>query len=145
MKRATRLEHRFVQSAPRELETGILYVSLEYCSVLHLCACGCGRKVVTPLSPKDWRMTFDGRTVSLHPSIGSWSLPCRSHYFIREGRVRWAGDWTDEQIKQGRQLDRARKRPEEVQIARPITMQDAAAPAPAWHQRARNWFSGFFK
>jgi hypothetical protein len=34
---------------------------------------------------------FDGRSVSLTPSIGSWSLPCHSHYFLTRGKVRWAG------------------------------------------------------
>jgi len=63
--RVEKFEHQFVKSAPRELEEGILYVSLEYCTMLHSCACGCGRKVVTPLSPKDWSMTFDGHSVSV--------------------------------------------------------------------------------
>ena len=48
---AARFQHEFVTSAPRELSPGVLYVSLEYCTMLHLCACGCGRKVVTPISP----------------------------------------------------------------------------------------------
>jgi len=110
MRRLSVLEHRFVKSVPRDLESGILYVSVEYSTALHLCACGCGRKVVTPLSPNDWSMTFDGRLVSLNPSIGNWSLPCRSHYFIRRGRIQWAGNWTDKQIKQGRDYDLMRKR-----------------------------------
>lgn len=105
-----KFDHQFVKSAPRELEEGILYVSLEYCTMLHSCACGCGRKVVTPLSPNDWSMTFDGRNISVDPSIGSWSLPCRSHYFIKRGIVQWAGDWNDEQIKKGRAANLVRKR-----------------------------------
>ncbi|WP_417924835.1 DUF6527 family protein [Collimonas pratensis] len=27
----------------------------------------------------DWSLTYDGKTVSLDPSIGNWSLPCRAH------------------------------------------------------------------
>ncbi|MGW5416889.1 DUF6527 family protein [Actinomadura geliboluensis] len=28
--------------------------------------------------------------MSLDPSIGNWSLPCRSHYGVRRGRVQQA-------------------------------------------------------
>ena len=55
-------------------------------------------------------MTFDGRSVSVHPSVGSWSLPCRSHYVIKNGNIRWAGDWANEQIENGRRADLVRKR-----------------------------------
>ncbi len=110
MKASTTFQHQFVQSAPRDLLPSVLYISLEYCSMLHLCACGCGRKVVTPISPNDWSMTFNGQSVTVSPSIGSWSLPCRSHYLIKRGKVVWAGDWTDEQIKKARAVDLARKR-----------------------------------
>ena len=34
---------------------------------------------------------FDGRTISLNPSIGNWSYPCRSHYWIKGNRVVWDG------------------------------------------------------
>jgi hypothetical protein len=60
---------------------------------------------VTPLSPTDWKLTFDGVSVSLHPSIGNWSLPCRSHYWIDRGKVKWAAQWSDEQIQAGRAND----------------------------------------
>jgi Family of unknown function (DUF6527) len=65
--------------------------------------------VVTPFSPTDWKLTFDGETVSLHPSIGNWSFKCRSHYWIRENEVHWAARWTDEDIEAGRQRDRVAK------------------------------------
>jgi hypothetical protein len=62
--------------------------------------------VVTPLSPVDWTLTFDGKTVSLDPSIGSWDLPCQSHYWIKRGVVRWAARWSREEIESGRARDR---------------------------------------
>ncbi|MEM8572806.1 MAG: DUF6527 family protein, partial [Pseudomonadota bacterium] len=65
---------------------------------------------VAPLSPTDWKLTYDGVNVSLHPSIGNWSLPCRSHYVIKHGKVRWAGDWSEEQVAKGRRQDRASKK-----------------------------------
>lgn len=70
----------FVDAAPERPSVATLYVSIRYASAIHLCACGCGRKVVTPLSPHDWRLIFDGDTVSLYPSVGNWSFPCQSHY-----------------------------------------------------------------
>src|SRR3546814_10991672 len=94
---------------PPRLEEGVLYVSLEHTVIMHLCACGCGNEVALPLSPTDWRLTYDGQSISVRPSIGSWSLPCRSHYFIDGGRVVWAGDWTDAEIAHGRALDRSRR------------------------------------
>jgi Family of unknown function (DUF6527) len=71
--------------------------------------CGCGVEVVTPISPTDWRITFDGETVSLFPSIGNWSFPCRSHYWIKGGKVIWEEDWSDEEIRHARDRDRLRK------------------------------------
>ncbi|WP_328708865.1 DUF6527 family protein [Microbispora hainanensis] len=97
------MTYEFVDHAPENLEEGILYISIPFTSVLHLCCCGCGREVVTPLNPRDWRLIFDGETVSLEPSIGNWSFPCQSHYWIRNSTVRWVrprsrdradNDWT---------------------------------------------------
>jgi hypothetical protein len=77
MIRHRRLDHRFVEDIPETLDPGVLYVSMRYATAVHLCCCGCEREVVTPFSPAQWKMTFDGEGVSLHPSIGSWALPCR--------------------------------------------------------------------
>ncbi len=76
------LQHKFIENIPRDLEDNTIYISLEYCTAIHKCVCGCGNEVVTPISPKGWKLTFDGETISLSPSIGSWELECRSHYFI---------------------------------------------------------------
>jgi hypothetical protein len=100
--RQERLRHRFVEFIPEVLEEGVLYVSMEYMTVAHKCCCGCGSKVSTPLTPTDWRLIFDGKTISLEPSIGSWSLPCRSHYWITKNQVHWAQKWTQKQIQAGR-------------------------------------------
>lgn len=100
-----RFEHRFVESAPQTLEQGVLYVSIRHKSVLHLCACGCGQEVVTPLAPHRWQMTFNGETVSLEPSVGNSSLPCRSHYFITDNKVDWRRPMTDRGIEWARRRD----------------------------------------
>jgi len=109
MMRIRTLEHRFARSAPRELEPGILYVSMDYATAVHSCCCGCGEQVVTPLSPTDWKMTYDGESVSLIPSIGNWQLPCRSHYVIRQGRVIEAEPWSPEQVDAELRRDKAAK------------------------------------
>lgn len=87
----------------------MLYISMEYGTAAHSCCCGCGEEVVTPFTPTDWKMTFDGETVSLSPSIGNWNLPCRSHYVIKHGRIIEAGPWSDDQIMAERRRDKAAK------------------------------------
>lgn len=106
----TTLRHEFVQAIPDRLEPDVVYVSIPYATVAHLCPCGCGQEISLPLSPVDWKLVFDGETVTLVPSIGNWSLPCRSHYWIRRGRVVWAKPWTDERIEQARKADEIRRR-----------------------------------
>ena len=66
-------------------------------------------KVVTPLRPTDWKLIFDGKTVSLYPSIGNWSFACRSHYWIRNNRVQWAKQWSEKEIVAGRAYDSKEK------------------------------------
>jgi hypothetical protein len=90
MSRIAKLEHEFVVSLPDDLEEGVLYISLEFGAVAHLCCCGCGNQVYTPLKPNRWRLTFDGERIWLCPSIGNWNFPCESHYWIRGSEVRWA-------------------------------------------------------
>jgi hypothetical protein len=92
------VEFEFVEFVPREMEEGTLYISTEYATAVHRCCCGCGAKVTTPLAPAEWRLIFDGKTVSLEPSIGNWSFPCQSHYWIRRNRVAWSGPMTKEEI-----------------------------------------------
>jgi hypothetical protein len=104
-----RLHHEFVEQIPPSLDKGTVYVSIKYATVAHLCCCGCRHEVVTPLGPTDWRLIFDGETVSLTPSIGNWSFPCRSHYWIRNDRVEWAPSMSEAQISAGRSRDRVAK------------------------------------
>lgn len=78
-----------IESAPPRLEPGALYISIKYHTALHLCACGCGEEVVTPIAPDQWQLIWDGKTVSLSPSIGNYRLPCHSHYYIRKNMVSW--------------------------------------------------------
>src|SRR5262245_42593317 len=89
MKSEIVLAHEFVEFVPDELKERTLYVSMKYRTVVHLCCCGCGREVVTPLSPTAWKLAFDGVSLSLYPSIGNWNLACQSHYWIDHSKVKW--------------------------------------------------------
>ena len=89
MTRLYTLQHEFIHLIPDALDDGVLYVSIPYATVIHKCCCGCGNEVATPLDPSDWEMVFDGKSISLSPSIGNWSLPCQSHYWIDRNHVRW--------------------------------------------------------
>jgi hypothetical protein len=115
------LRHEFVESFPRPLQDGILFVSVRFATAAHNCCCGCGNEVITPLTPTDWRLIFDGKTVSLAPSIGNWGFPCRSHYWIRRNRVIAARPWSADWIEAGRAADAARK---QQYYADPETFED---------------------
>lgn len=111
MKDEVTLAFEFVEFIPDDLKERTLYISITYRTAVHKCCCGCGREVVTPLSPTAWQLIFDGKTVSLYPSIGSWSLPCQSHYFITKNKLVWAPKWTKKQIARGRMREaRAREK-----------------------------------
>lgn len=110
MLRHKQLEHRFVQYIPDELEPGVIYISMEFATAAHACCCGCSEQVITPFTPTDWKLTFDGDSVSLWPSIGNWNFRCRSHYIIRRSRIVCADVWDDKEIEGNRSLDKQRKR-----------------------------------
>jgi hypothetical protein len=93
------LRPEFVEFIPEKLNEGTLYLSRRYRTASHLCCCGCRLEVVTPLNPAKWRLIEhpDGK-VSLYPSIGNWSFPCKSHYFVMKNCIQWAGALLPEQI-----------------------------------------------
>ena len=91
--RVERFKHRFVDVVPPydQMEDDVIYVSLSCNVAVHKCACGCGQEVATTLAPHRWKLIYDGKTITLSPSIGNWYFECQSHYFIRENQVVWAG------------------------------------------------------
>lgn len=99
------LRPEFVEFIPEVLEDGKIFISQTYATAVHKCCCGCGHKVVTPLSPTGWRLIVDGEYVSLYPSIGNWSFPCRSHYWIKRNVVHWSYQMTERAIEAGRHRD----------------------------------------
>lgn len=109
MNKSTRVKHEFVELIPQELDPETIYISGPYATCSHLCLCGCGNKVVTPLAPDEWHLTFDGETVSFNHSFGNWSFDCQSHYWIEKGRVIWARAWSKEKIEASRARDQRNK------------------------------------
>jgi hypothetical protein len=95
-----------VELAPRPLIPGVLYVSQKYRVVIHLCCCGCGEKVVTPLSSAEWQLKLHEGIATMQPSIGN-ATACRSHYWIRQNRVVWVPNMTNQQIAVVQERDRA--------------------------------------
>ncbi|MEF2082324.1 DUF6527 family protein [Pseudomonas aeruginosa] len=123
---------------------------MDYATAVHACCCGCGERVVTPFTPTDWRLTFDGESVTLHPSIGNWNQNCRSHYVIRQNRVLQAGPWSPAQVEAERLRDKRAKAAHygqreagQVDQARPAlhvdTTQEQQASTSIWTQ-LKAWF-----
>ena len=108
MPKISSIKLKDVEFMPATLEPGVLYVSTRFKTAAHLCACGCGTKVVTSLKPGGWSLTRTrGGVASLEPSVGNFNLPCQSHYWIRGGKITWDRPWTPEQIATGRSHDHA--------------------------------------
>ena len=131
MNRVERMRPEFVDFIPTVLVPGVLYVSKKYRTASHLCCCGCCSKVVTPLKPGGWQFAARRGAATLHPSIGSWALPCQSHYWIRDGRVVWAPKWSKAEIEAGRRSDRRARE----------TYFDGRAKNSLW-SRGLKWFRG---
>lgn len=105
MNRTENIKPEFVEYIPNEIEPGVLYISEKYETAIHKCCCGCGEEVVTPLTPVKWLLRRKGNLVTLYPSIGNWTFKCKSHYWIRQNKVEWAGQLTDKQIRRVQQRD----------------------------------------
>lgn len=100
----------FVDSVPDDIKECTLYISILYNTAIHLCPCGCHQEVVTKIAPHRWSLTYDGESVTLSPSVGNWSLPCQSHYWIKKNNIIWADSWSTKKIKKIRQSERKRNK-----------------------------------
>jgi hypothetical protein len=120
---------------PKELKPGVLYVSKEYGTAAHLCACGCGSKVRTPLGETEWTVEDTPGGPTVWPSVGNWQKPCRSHYLIRKGEIVWCDDWSDEEVAAGRQFEEVKRRDYHDRLDWRST---------GWLQFAKRWLSKKF-
>lgn len=105
-----KFELQRVHYMPKKLQPGVLYVSEEFGTAAHLCACGCGSKIRTSLGPIEWSVEETDGGPSLSPSVGNWQQACQSHYWIYRGEIKWADRWTPEQISAGRRHEEERRR-----------------------------------
>lgn len=136
------IDFEFVEFIPDELADLTLYISVPYATAAHACPCGCGARIVTPLSPTDWELTFDGDAVSLYPSVGNWALPCQSHYWIRRNEIVWAPSWTAYEIEAGRNNDwRAKQRYYERELTSADRDHVPRRLGHTWFARMREWLS----
>lgn len=101
---------KLIDHLPIKLEPEILYVSQEFEIAGHLCACGCGSKIITPLGVNEWSFSVCNGKPTLKPSIGNWQLPCQSHYWIEDGEILWSYKWSEDKIKAGRLAEEQRRK-----------------------------------
>lgn len=139
------MQHRFVEFIPETLEHNTVYVSIDYCTATHLCMCGCGNKVVTPISPDDWELTYNGESVTLYPSIGNWSFKCRSHYWIKRSEVVWAKSWSNEKVDNMRIEDSiSRSRKLDSVVVDDFPEPQIETPLKSERKSLFKWFKQFF-
>jgi len=124
--KAIKLSHKFVNTIPEKLKEKTIYIAIDLATAIHKCCCGCGKEVVTPLTPTDWELVYDGVSISLKPSIGNWSFDCKSHYWIVHNKVRWDTQCTRVEISASRLLDQRTKAhyDKQKEIATSITTGD---------------------
>lgn len=134
MEKLNRIELKRVEYVPRTLEPGFLYVAEEFDAAVHLCACGCMKKVSTPLGPTEWTVEETSEGPSVRPSVGNWQLPCKSHYWIDRGRIHWSEAWTEEQILSGRRAEEERRQ----------AYYEARRSKPRWFVRVWHWIMRLF-
>lgn len=136
------IEPVFVELIPEKLAPGKLYISLEYNTASHLCACGCGFEVVTILGPADSALTKSKRGVSISTSIGNSNFPCKSHYWIEDSQILWESKMTPRLTALSRAKDKAAKARlyGEASSAESLTPHGTAAPTPASPNKRKPWW-----
>ena len=83
-----RFVYEQVNAAPKAMKPGVVYHDTDFEFAEMLCPCGCGHRI-TLLVPEGHRISVDGITPSISPSIAVCDAPCGSHFFIQNGEVDW--------------------------------------------------------
>ncbi|EKD84348.1 MAG: hypothetical protein ACD_39C00095G0006 [uncultured bacterium] len=135
-KTLTKIDLVHAHYIPKTLAPGVLYVSVEFGAAVHLCACGCGSKVSTPLGTAEWALTETPRGPSLRPSVGNWQLPCKSHYWITEGSIVWAASWSAAAVSENKLLTEQRRQ---------AYYDSLKKESPGILTRLWNWFKNLFQ
>lgn len=103
------IQHKFVEYIPDIIEDGMLYITIEFHTAVHKCFCGCGNEVVTPIAPNGWELRYNGKSVSLSPSIGNWNFDCKSHYWIKNNNIKQAPKWDNKETQKERGKGKKKK------------------------------------
>jgi Family of unknown function (DUF6527) len=143
MIRREEIKFEFIESVPDCLQEGIVYVSIRFATAVHKCCCGCGKEVVTPFSPAGWTLSFDGVSISLHPSIGNWGFPCKSHYWIRNNKVMWVRKYSKQEIAAVQHRDQAAYNhyySEQVSTNEDLPLQKGKMTSGKWSRIIRRFF-----
>ncbi|MCS6115937.1 DUF6527 family protein [Shewanella baltica] len=84
-----------VEDEPDNVDERIIYIVGDkdfYAIAIMLCPCGCKSKINLNLIHSDkptWTIKFDNKMPTIKPSI--WrTVGCKSHFFLRSGKVVWA-------------------------------------------------------
>jgi hypothetical protein len=101
----SKVQPTYVDGIPATLRPGYLYISRRYRTAAHLCACGCGARVATPLKPAKWLLEDKSGLVSLRPSISRPPEQCNSHYWIRDNRIVWCRPLSGKEAASARARD----------------------------------------
>jgi hypothetical protein len=101
---------KFVSRVPSEIKEGIIYISTDVNTAVHLCPCGCKTEIITPIDPNEWKFTYDGETISLYPSVGVWGAQCKSHYWITKNKIEWAGTYSENEIREVRKNEKKERK-----------------------------------
>ena len=81
-------KYQTVDRIPKQLNEGIVYHNNDFELAALLCPCGCGHRI-TLLVPDSHQISSDKGLPSIYPSIAVCDAPCKSHFFIRQGRIDW--------------------------------------------------------
>jgi hypothetical protein len=79
-----------VHYIPENFDPGVFYYSEVYAIAGHLCPCGCGNKVITPIDADHWSYTQTDGKPTLYPCLENHHLPCNSTYWLIFGEVLWS-------------------------------------------------------
>jgi hypothetical protein len=97
------------------------------------CACGCGHRVMLNLLDQH-QLVIEHGLPSVTPSILVSDAPCLSHFYIRNGEVEWAQQWTKSTVDMVMQS----------QVRRHVEQDRMRKVKPSFLRRCADWFMSWF-
>lgn len=97
------------------------------------CACGCGHRIMLNLLEQHQLEIVDGLP-SVDPSILVADAPCLSHFYITNGRVEWAQQWSKKTVDRVMQS----------QVRRHVEQDKKRKPKRSFFGRCKDWVTSLF-